>query len=60
MPRPTLLRRLAYLESKGLVHRDAQGLRINPQMFEAISDENIRGLRQIIIDAGTALSAVET
>lgn len=60
MPRPTLLRRLAYLESKGLVQRDAEGLRINPQMFEAISDENIRGLREMIIDAGTALSAVET
>jgi hypothetical protein len=61
MPRATLFRRLSYLESKGTVRRDAQGLRINPQIFATpIRDKNIRHLRQIIIDAGIALSKMDT
>jgi DNA-binding IclR family transcriptional regulator len=61
MPRATVFRRLSFLDRKGIVHRDDQGLRINPQIFATPSrDENIRHLRQIIIDAGTALSKMET
>jgi DNA-binding transcriptional ArsR family regulator len=57
MPRPTLLRRLSLLRSKGIIYRDTEGLRINPQLFMTpLRDDNIRLLRQIIIDFGIELS----
>jgi len=56
IPRPTLFRRLSFLRSKGIVHRDAQGLRINPQLFMTPNrDKNILQLRKMIIDAGATL-----
>jgi DNA-binding IclR family transcriptional regulator len=56
MPRPTLSRRLSFLQSKEIVRRDAQGLRVNPQLFTTPSrDKNIRQLRKMIIDAGATL-----
>jgi hypothetical protein len=59
MPRATLHRRLAYLESKGIVTRDGR-VGLNPQMFKTpTGDENIRRLRQLIIDAGVALSKLD-
>jgi len=61
MPRATLIRRLSFLASKGIIRRDARALRINPRIFASpIRDEAIRRLRQIVIDAGTALSEVDT
>jgi hypothetical protein len=60
MPRPTLFRRLKFLKSKQVVYRDADGLRLNPQVWAMPGrDENIRHLRQMIIDAGDALSKVD-
>jgi DNA-binding IclR family transcriptional regulator len=60
MPRATLLRRLSFLESKGEIRREAQGLRVNAEIFAGSSrDETIRRLRQTIINAGTALSKID-
>jgi|SRR5215472_11234644 len=60
MPRPTLFRRLSFLTSKDIVRRDG-GLQLNPQIFRTeIRDRDIRRLRQIIIDAGIALSKMDT
>ena len=56
MPRATLFRRLSYLRSKGIVLRDAQGLRVNPQLLTTPTrDKSIRQLRKMIIDAGATL-----
>jgi hypothetical protein len=61
MPRPTLLRRVAYLESGDIIRREDRRLRINTAIFAApLRDENIRRLRQIIIEAGNALSKMDT
>jgi len=60
MPRATLFRRLSYLESKEIICRDAQGLRINPRIFATPArDESIRHLRQIVINAGAKLSMLD-
>jgi hypothetical protein len=60
MPRATLLRRLAFLESRGEIRREAQGLRVNAAIFATPSrDQAIRRLRQTIIDAGNALSSID-
>ena len=60
MPRATLLRRLSFLEAKGEIRREAQGLRVNAAIFAPLSrDETIRRLRQTIIDAGVALSSID-
>jgi len=57
MPRPTLLRRLSLLRSKGIIYRDTEGLRINPRLFMTpLRDDSILLLRQIIIDFGIELS----
>ena len=61
MPRATLLRRLSFLEAKGEIRRDAQGLRVNAAIFAPSSrDETIRRLRQTVINAGAALSSIDT
>jgi PAS domain S-box-containing protein len=61
MPRATLFRRLSFLQSKKIVCRNADGLRLNRQVWATpVRDENIRDLRQLIIDAGAALSKVDT
>jgi hypothetical protein len=64
MPRPTLFRRLSFLASKGMVRRHGGphgGLQLNPQMFRTeVRDRDIRRLRQLIIDAGVALSKTDT
>ena len=61
MPRATLLRRLSFLESKGEVRREAQSLRVNAAIFATPSrDEAMRHLRQTVINAGTALSQMDT
>lgn len=61
MPRATLVRRLSILVAKGIIRRDARALRLNPQIFASpIRDEAILRLRQIVIDAGTALSKTDT
>jgi hypothetical protein len=61
MPRATLLRRLSFLEAKGEIRREAQGLRVNAAIFAPLSrDETIRRLRQTVIDAGAALSSIDT
>jgi hypothetical protein len=57
MPRATMFRRLAFLEQKEIICRDAHGLRINPRIFATPTrDEAVRRLRQIIIDTGATLS----
>jgi len=59
MPRPTLFRRLSFLTSKDIVRRDG-GLHLNPQIFRTETrHRDIRRQRQIIIDAGIALSKVD-
>jgi len=58
MPRATLLRRLTHLRN-GIIIRDDGQMRVNPQMFAPISVENIRQLRQFIIDTGNELSRVD-
>ena len=61
MPRATLMRRLSFLASKGEIRRGAQGLRLNASIFATPSrDEAIRSVRRTIIDAGNALSKVDT
>src|SRR5262249_17865761 len=61
MPRATLLRRLSFLEARGEIRRDADGLRVNAALFATPSrDETIRHLRQTVIGAGTALSSIDT
>jgi len=60
VPRATLFRRLAFLESKKIICRDAQGLRINPRIFATPTrDEAVHRLRQIIITAGATLSKLD-
>ena len=61
MPRATLLRRLSFLESKGEIRREARGLRVNAAAFATSSrDEAIRCARAAIINAGDALSEIDT
>jgi hypothetical protein len=61
MPRATLMRRLSFLEARGEIRRDAEGFRVNAAMFATPSrDETIRRLRHTVIDAGTALSSIDT
>ena len=56
MPRTTLIDRLSFLETKGFVLRDADGLRLPSQICP---DENVLRMRKIIIDAGNALSKID-
>ena len=61
MPRATLLRRLSFLESRGEIRREAQRLRVNAAIFATSSrDQTIRRLRQTVINAGAALSQIDT
>jgi hypothetical protein len=61
MPRVTLLRRLAYLEAKGVVCRDGQGqIVVSKKRIEtAAADRLIEQLVQLITHSATALSELE-
>jgi len=58
MPRPTLIRRISYLEKKGALTRDEQSkLRISRTMITSPSgDRSAARVRQLILDAAKALS----
>lgn len=58
MPRPTLIRRIAYLEKKGALTRDEQSkLRISRSMIASpAGDRSAARVRQLIVDAAKALS----
>jgi len=61
MPRATLLRRLSFLALKGEIRRGPQGLRVNASIFASpSSDDAIRSVRQTVINAGNALSKMDT
>jgi hypothetical protein len=60
MSRPTLLRRIAYLQQRGVLVRDQQALRFNADLTAtSAARDAIRHSSQTIIDAAEDLSKME-